>query len=187
MGVPAMDNDPITFVCRCASGSDLVPLLVVVLVFLAAHALWRRFMRGSRFVRNLVIVAALVTAVVAAVAIKQSQRAEKTDAAPAAATTAQQLPRLVDLGADKCIPCKMMAPILEVLKKTQAGRLDVEFIDVWKNEGAGEQYEIRVIPTQIFFAADGKELFRHEGFFSKEDIIAKWKEFGVELTAGTPQ
>ena len=63
-----------------------------------------------------------------------------------------------------------------------AGRLDVEFIDVWKNGDAGEKYGIRVIPTQIFISAEGKELFRHEGFFSKEDILAKWKEFGVELT-----
>ena len=98
-----------------------------------------------------------------------------------------KLPKLVDLGADKCIPCKMMAPILDDLKKNYAGKLEVEFIDVWKNQSAGEQYGIRVIPTQIFFSAAGKELFRHEGFFAKEDILAKWREFGVELDAGTPQ
>jgi len=91
------------------------------------------------------------------------------------------IPKLVDLGAGKCIPCKMMAPILEELKGEYKGRFDVVFIDVWKNESAGDQYGIRVIPTQIFFDADGKELFRHEGFFSKEDILAKWKEMGVEF------
>jgi len=91
------------------------------------------------------------------------------------------LPKLVDLGAGKCIPCKMMAPILEELKKDYVGKLDVVFIDVWENSGAGDKYKIRVIPTQIFFAPDGKELFRHEGFFSREDILAKWKEFGVIL------
>ena len=133
-------------------------------------------------VKNLAIVVALVAAVAAAVAIKQSRR---TPTAEFAAATVQGLPRLVDLGADKCIPCKMMAPILEDLKKTCVGKLDVEFIDVWKNQGAGEQYGIRVIPTQIFFSADGKEVFRHEGFFSKEDILAKWKEFGVEPAGGT--
>ena len=92
------------------------------------------------------------------------------------------LPRLIDLGADKCIPCKMMAPILEELKKEYAGVFSVEFIDVWKNPDAAEQYNIRVIPTQIFFDASGKELFRHEGFFSKQDILAKWEEHGVVLT-----
>jgi thioredoxin 1 len=89
------------------------------------------------------------------------------------------LPRLVDLGAGKCIPCKMMAPILEDLKKTYAGKLDVQFIDVWENPDAGNAYGINVIPTQIFYTQDGKEVFRHEGFFSKEDILAKWKELGV--------
>ena len=75
----------------------------------------------------------------------------------------------------------MMAPILEELKKDYDGRMDVEFIDVWKNPGAGKEYGIRMIPTQVFFGADGKEIFRHEGFFGKVDILAKWKELGVEL------
>ena len=61
-------------------------------------------------------------------------------------------------------------------------RLDVEFYDVWENPDAGKKYGINVIPTQIFYDAAGKELFRHEGFFAKEDILAKWKEFGVDLT-----
>jgi thioredoxin 1 len=91
------------------------------------------------------------------------------------------LPRLVDLGADKCIPCKKMAPILEELKKEYAGRMDVDFIDVWKNEKAAKEYKIKLIPTQIFYRADGKELFRHEGFFGKEDILAKWRELGVSI------
>ncbi|NTV03826.1 thioredoxin family protein [bacterium] len=91
------------------------------------------------------------------------------------------LPRLVDLGADKCVPCKMMAPILEELRAEQAGKLDVVFIDVWKNKDEAAKYGIDLIPTQIFYAADGRELFRHEGFFAKEEILAKWKELGVAL------
>lgn len=98
-----------------------------------------------------------------------------------AAPRSDALPRLVDLGAGKCIPCKMMAPILEELKKECVETFDVEFIDVWENPKAGEQYGIRMIPTQVFYDAEGKELFRHEGFFGKEDILAKWKELGVDL------
>jgi thioredoxin 1 len=101
--------------------------------------------------------------------------------AQAGAAVSVPLPRLVDLGAGTCIPCKMMAPILEDLKKTYAGKMEVQFIDVWENPDAGKQYGISVIPTQIFYDAAGKELFRHEGFFGRDDILAKWKEFGVEL------
>lgn len=93
----------------------------------------------------------------------------------------QPLPKLLDLGANKCIPCKAMAPILEELKKEYAGKLEVEFIDVWKNPDAGKPYKIQMIPTQIFFDASGKELFRHTGFYGKDDILAKWKELGVDL------
>jgi thioredoxin 1 len=98
------------------------------------------------------------------------------------ARTDEALPRLVDLGADKCIPCKMMAPILEELKEECADTFEVEFIDVWENPKAGEEYGIRMIPTQIFYDAAGKELFRHEGFFGKEEILAKWKEYGVTVS-----
>ena len=92
-----------------------------------------------------------------------------------------KLPRLVDLGADKCIPCKKMAPILARMKQEYAGKMEVEFIDVWKQPDAGKAYGIRLIPTQLFFDAQGKELFRHEGFISEEDILAKWKELGIVI------
>jgi thioredoxin 1 len=160
---------------------------------------------------KLLIVTALAVAVIAALALKKNKAATETEAAaplaaaqsfaandapsaPAAAapsagsvtTTAAplaraKLPKLIDLGADKCIPCKMMAPLLEELKREYAGRLEVEFIDVWKNPDAGQRYGIQMIPTQIFYDADGKERSRHVGFIGKEDILAKWKELGVEL------
>ena len=104
-----------------------------------------------------------------------------TTNAPTTPPEKKPLPKLLDLGASKCIPCKMMATVLEELKKEYAGKLEVEFIDVWKNPDAGKQYDIEIIPTQIFFDAGGKELFRHVGFFAKEDILAKWKELGVDL------
>jgi thioredoxin 1 len=93
------------------------------------------------------------------------------------------IPRLVDLGADKCIPCKAMAPILVELRAEYAGRMQVDFIDVWKDPSAGDPYNIYAIPTQIFFGADGKELTRHEGFNSKADILATWKRFGYDFSS----
>jgi thioredoxin 1 len=91
------------------------------------------------------------------------------------------LPRIVDVGADKCIPCIMMAPILEELKKEYAGVLIVEFVDVWKNPQAGQQYGVRGIPTQIFYDVSGKELKRHQGFISKQGILDQFQQLGVPL------
>lgn len=103
-------------------------------------------------------------------------------ASPAPALTISgPLPRLVDLGADKCIPCKKMAPILEEAEKLYKGLATVEFIDVWKNRDAGAKYGIRTIPTQIFFDASGTEVLRHEGFFPMEEIQKQFKAMGVEL------
>jgi len=138
------------------------------------------------------IVVALLLGVGVVVAVKSRGSRSGSDSAvdpSAAGSTGDEsqagLPRLVDLGADKCIPCKMMAPILQELKKEYVGRLRVDFLDVWKNPRAGDQFGIRLIPTQIFFDPAGNELWRHEGFMSKEDILAKWKELGIDLSAGT--
>jgi thioredoxin 1 len=98
------------------------------------------------------------------------------------APPAARLPRIVDVGADKCIPCIRMAPELEKLKKEYAGVLEVEFIDVWKKPKDAEPYKVRGIPTQIFYDASGKEIVRHFGFISKEDIVAKFKSLGVVVT-----
>jgi thioredoxin 1 len=95
--------------------------------------------------------------------------------------TQEKLPKLLDLGADKCIPCKMMKPILNELKTDYAGKLDVEFIDVWENPKESEKHGINLIPTQIFYDPEGKEFQRHEGFMSKEDILATFRQKGMKL------
>lgn len=97
------------------------------------------------------------------------------------AQPAKNLPRIVDVGADKCIPCIMMAPILEELKKEYAGVLDVVFIDAWKNPTEARKYGVRGIPTQIFYDASGKERARHMGYMSKDAILAKFKDLGIPL------
>jgi thioredoxin 1 len=93
------------------------------------------------------------------------------------------LPRLVDLGSNTCIPCKKMAPILAELAVEQAGRLEVLVIDIREDQAAAAKYGIRLIPTQVFYDAAGKEVWRHEGFIDKAAILARWAELGVSLAA----
>ncbi len=87
---------------------------------------------------------------------------------------------MVDIGAKKCIPCKMMAPIMEELEKEYKDRAAIVFIDVWENPAAGKQYRIQLIPTQIFYNAEGKEVLRHEGFMEKAAIVAELAKLGVK-------
>ncbi|MGB9603203.1 MAG: thioredoxin family protein [Limisphaerales bacterium] len=113
--------------------------------------------------------------------IATNEKTEQSAAQTATETKNKKLPKLIDLGAGKCIPCKMMAPILEKLKKEYADKFEVEFIDVWINPAEAKKYNIQVIPTQIFYDENGKELFRHIGFFSEEEILKKWQELGVNV------
>lgn len=112
---------------------------------------------------------------------RQAKQPEPPAKAEQAKPVQARLPRMLELGADKCIPCKMMKPIIEELQKEYKGRLQMDFIDVWKNPGAAEKYGINTIPTQIFYDTDGKEFFRHVGFFSKEEILATFEEHGIRL------
>lgn len=77
---------------------------------------------------------------------------------------------IVDLGAKTCIPCKMMAPILEELKEEYKGRAEVIFIDVWEDRSKVKEFNLISIPTQIFYNKKGEEVYRHMGFLDKESI-----------------
>lgn len=104
----------------------------------------------------------------------------------AAATVPQvPLPRLVDVGSHKCVPCKMMAPILDELRRQYAGQMEVVFIDIFEEKEQAKALDVQIIPTQIFYDASGQERFRHEGFLAKDEILNKWRELGVTLQAPT--
>jgi thioredoxin 1 len=129
---------------------------------------------------------ALVSVLIVAAAVAMVMSAGCEEAGRATRThPGTGLPRLVDLGIPVCIPCAMMAPGLEELKKEYAGRLEVEFLDTLRNPGAKGQYDAPFCATQIFIDASGKERFRHVGYYSKNDILAKWKELGIDLGAPT--
>ena len=93
--------------------------------------------------------------------------------------TTEKLPMLIDLGRGTCIPCKKMKPILEELKAEYGGRAIVKIIDLRYEPKATRRYGIRLIPTQIFFDTEGKEVYRHVGFWDKQSIKAKFAEMGV--------
>ncbi|NQT18274.1 MAG: thioredoxin fold domain-containing protein [Planctomycetes bacterium] len=134
-------------------------------------------------VSKICLIAVLVAAVGALLALSFDKSNAADPPETAAADAGKKLPLLLDLGSKKCIPCKLMAPILEELDNEYAGKFDVTFIDVWQKENAqaARKHGIKLIPTQIFFDANGKELWRHEGFLSKKAILGKWKELGYNF------
>jgi thioredoxin 1 len=91
---------------------------------------------------------------------------------------------MVDLGAHKCIPCKMMAPIIKELQKEYTGRASIIFIDVWEHRDQARRFGIRSIPTQIFYDKAGREVRRHVGFMDKKSIVAIFEQLGVPKEGG---
>lgn len=90
------------------------------------------------------------------------------------------LPRLWAFGADRCIPCVQMKPFLAELTDEYAGRVEVRRLDVYTERELAGQARIQMIPTQVFFDPEGKEVFRHVGFYEKDSIVARFRQFGWE-------
>ena len=78
----------------------------------------------------------------------------------------------VELGSVNCIPCKKMQPVMKAIEEKYGDQIKVVFHDVWKEDQKqfAAMYKIRLIPTQVFLDANGKEFFRHEGFYPESEI-----------------
>lgn len=88
-------------------------------------------------------------------------------------------PFLVDFGANSCLPCRQLRPILKEIGKEYAGKAAILVIDVYKYQHLAKEYKITAIPTLVFFDNKGKEVFRQPGVMSKDQISAKLKEIGA--------
>ncbi len=89
-------------------------------------------------------------------------------------------PTMVEFGATGCVPCDMMQPILDKLKKKFADTLNIVFIHVHEHQVLSGRFGIQSIPVQAFFDAKGKEVFRHTGFFAEKEVLNQLKKMGVE-------
>ena len=153
--------------------------------------------------KNIIIVVLLVIAVAALVGIKKKKmRVAGSTSCPggvctlpipagrplfedrkvAIASQEKALPEMVVLHSPDCPSCREMAPILAEMQTTFSGQLSFELIDVMENREAEQQFGIFATPTVVFFDPEGTELFRHTGFFSRAEMLAKWQELGVALT-----
>jgi thioredoxin 1 len=88
----------------------------------------------------------------------------------------------VEIGSVNCIPCKAMQPIMKEVEEEYKGQVKIIFHDVWTEKGKADarKYNIRVIPTQVFLDKNGKEYFRHEGYYPKADVVRVIKMRGVK-------
>ena len=104
---------------------------------------------------------------------------------PTAAHSGGAAPKVtfLELGADKCVPCKEMRPVMAGIEKSFGDQVEVIFHDVWKDPAPANQYGVQMIPTQIFLDESGEEFHRHTGFYPQADIEALLVERGLEKIA----
>lgn len=159
--------------------------------------------------RNNLALAASVFIMILAVGCGSESRADRTapapsPAAPASAPVAQTGPPVfavkgevlatnrldvdfakyqvtfLELGADRCIPCRQMQPIMKEIAAMFPDRVQVIFYDVWKDPRPAEKYRIQLIPTQVFLDQRGQEIARHVGLYPKAEILELLKKHGIQ-------
>lgn len=168
-------------------------LLVLLFIFLAIAAVW--MLKNSEKQSAVIEMSSEAGAGDFALHVTESLDLEKLKS--------YGLPIIIDFGADSCIPCKEMAPVLVELNQEYRGKAIVKFVDVWKYQKLGEGYPLRAIPTQVFIDASGKpfqpedpakhrmtmyasnesgeHVFTvHEGGMTKDQLVAVLKEMGVD-------
>ncbi len=118
---------------------------------------------------------------VATVLYRQSIKTSASGSVVTQSIQASSMPKFIEIGAKSCIPCQMMQKVMEELRVNYPGKLDIIFHDLDLDDAPAGKYGISVIPTQVLTAPDGTELFRHEGFYPTDEIVAKWKELGYDL------
>jgi thioredoxin 1 len=128
----------------------------------------------------------LLNIVFGSIAPGQSNKTLKTSlTTDTTAGASQPVVTFIELGSVKCIPCKAMQPVMKAIEAKYGEHVKVLFYDVWKEDQQhyAQKYGIRLIPTQVFLDARGKELMRHEGFFPEKDIDAFLKSKGLKPEA----
>jgi thioredoxin 1 len=88
----------------------------------------------------------------------------------------------IELGSVRCIPCQKMEAVLDSIRKKYPQDVKVIFYDVWTKAGKpyGKKYGVKSIPTQVFLDENGKEYFRHIGYFAEKEVVKILKKKGVE-------
>lgn len=134
--------------------------------------------------KNIIITLMFIISVSACAENPKDQAQPEAEIIKEAPAKIKVMPKVtfVELGSVNCIPCKQMQPVMKAVEEEYPTQVKVEFIDVWTQKGKidGAKYKIRVIPTQVFLDSLGKEYFRHEGFFPKDELVKVLKQGGVK-------
>ena len=135
--------------------------------------------------KTLLAIAVALVGVVALAGCGGAAGSASSSATPMPAHSSGATPKVtfVELGSDKCVPCKEMRPVMDGIARAFGDQVDVVFYDVWKDDAPAKQYGIQYIPTQVFLDDKRVEFHRHTGFYPQEKIEALLLEHGLTKVA----
>jgi thioredoxin 1 len=143
--------------------------------------------KRNTIMKKQIISILLITIVFGSFTIAQSKKSSKKEITSAvvkdtSVVVSKPIVTFIELGSVNCIPCKAMQKVMKAIEEKYGSQIKITFYDVWKEEQAhyAQDYNIRLIPTQVFLDVNGKELMRHEGYFPEKEIDAFLQSKGLK-------
>ena len=125
----------------------------------------------------------ITIAIIASIALISCQKQSNPSPAAKLAVTNSATAKIkfLEIGSDKCIPCKQMKVVTENIVKKYGDELAFQYIDIYENKDVADDYKVQLIPTQIFYNQKGVEIFRHVGYFPEEKIDSLLQANGLKM------
>ncbi len=133
-----------------------------------------------------IIISSLTVILIVLIAViyfqnSESQSKVNYEQIPVTTTEKKQIVTFIELGSVRCIPCQKMQPVMKSVEEKYGDQVKVIFYDVWSPKGKedAKQFDFDGIPTQLFLDENGREYFRHVGFFPEDEIVKILNQKGV--------
>lgn len=133
-----------------------------------------------------IIISSLTVILIVLIAViyfqnSESQSKVNYEQIPVTTTEKKHIVTFIELGSVRCIPCQKMQPVMKSVEEKYGDQVKVIFYDVWSPKGKedAKQFDFDGIQTQLFLDENGREYFRHVGFFPEDEIVKILNQKGV--------
>jgi len=90
-------------------------------------------------------------------------------------------PLIVDFGMTRCLQCIQQGKTMDRLKETLGESVLLQFVHIGEQEAMASVYKVMLIPTLVYFDAQGQEVFRNVGQMEHDEMVTKARELGLIL------
>jgi len=133
----------------------------------------------KHILKTVSILLALIYTITTTASAKDDPMLSATPYADIKENIGKDKPLFLEVGAESCHMCQTMGKMIYKVKENNAS-LPIYFINIQKEREVAGALKIMMIPTQIIYDKEGKEVYRHIGALKEEELAELLVEYGFE-------